>query len=170
MAMILETSRLKIMPLTVEQFGWLLEGGGRMERALCLEVSPESLDRETQTAMEGLYAEAVTHPHSYLWYTNWQIVLRSENMPAGSACFMREPDNEGVVEVGYGINTAYRGNGYMMEALIALCNWALSQPGVTMVTAGTERDNRASQRVLEKAGMAYYEEDEGCLWWRTGKK
>ena len=43
--------------------------------------------------------------------------------------------------------------GYMTEAVIAMTRWASEQVDVKYVEAETELDNRASQRVLEKAGF-----------------
>ena len=59
-------------------------------------------------------------------------------------------NDDGSVEIGYGIDEAYQGQGYATEAVNAAVMWALQQPGVTRVDAETESDNKASQRVLEK--------------------
>lgn len=37
--------------------------------------------------------------------------------------------------------------------MTAIAAWALSQPGVTAVTANTDLDNGLSQRVLERVGF-----------------
>jgi RimJ/RimL family protein N-acetyltransferase len=149
--MIIETTRLQIVPLTVEQFHLLL--------------CSNTLDLHTQQAMEGLYKEALKHPDTYWWYTNWQIILKAGNKSIGSACFMKEPDECGQVEIGYGINEEYRNQGYVTEAAKAICDWALQQNNVKSVIAETEVDNYASHRVLEKCGLWKYKSlDETVLW------
>lgn len=40
----------------------------------------------------------------------------------------------------------------MTETVRALCAWAKQQPGVWHITAETEPDNRASQRIQQRAG------------------
>ena len=45
------------------------------------------------------------------------------------------------------------GRGYAAEAVSAMVGWAFKQPGVKCVTAETEADNIASQKVLSKAGF-----------------
>jgi len=165
--MILETERLCIVPLTVEQFGLLLQTD-RMEKELRLSPSCESLDEHTQQAMEGLYSLAVQHPGKYLWYTNWQIILKADNKSIGSACFTGEPNADGQVCIGYGIHAAYRKQGFMTEAATAMCKWALQQRGVTNVIAETAKDNPASHRVLEKCGMHIHRESEESYFWTTG--
>lgn len=164
--MIIETERLRIVPLKLEQFHLLLTDIDKLEESLDLVSSGESLDPHTQQAMEGLYNEALNHKYVYWWYTNWQIILKSENRSIGSACFTKEPDIEGNVEIGYGISYHYRNNGYMTEAVICMCQWALSQENVKSVVAETEVNNYSSQRVLEKSGMEKYAYTDTGIRWR----
>ena len=167
--MMIETARLKIIPLTPDQFALLLEGQSLLEKALGLEPSGHDLEEHTQSAMEGLYTAALCHQDQYYWYTNWQIVLRAENVLVGSACFVGGPNENGEVEIGYGMNQPFRCRGYMTEAVRAMCAWAFGQDGVRAVVAGTEMSNGASGRVLEKSGMNVYKEDADCLWWRLDR-
>lgn len=57
------------------------------------------------------------------------------------------------VELGYVLARAHWGRGYMTEAVRAVVDWALKQEGVYRVWAVCDVENRASARVLEKAGM-----------------
>ncbi|KAA6314337.1 hypothetical protein EZS27_035033 [termite gut metagenome] len=166
----IETARLQIIPLTIEQFQLLLKGMEQMEQALELKPSGECLDANTQDAMEGLYKETLKHPDNYRWYTNWQIILKSENKAIGSACFMKEPDENHQVEIGYGMNKEYRNQGYMTEAVKAMCEWAFNQPDVESVIAETDADNFPSHKVLEKCGMQKQEQPNGCIRWRLDKE
>lgn len=161
----IETQRLIIKPLTLKQFKLLLESFDKMEQALGLSSSGEVWPSDVQEAMEGLYKEALKNPIDQIWYTSWQIILKSENKAIGSACFMRAPDEKGVVEIGYGINEAYQNRGYMTEAAAAICDWALKQEKVKTVTAETEKDNAASHKVLQKIGMKICHETDGSLFW-----
>ena len=162
----LSTERLKIIPLTLQQFKLLLDGIDKMEKELKLSASNECLDGHTQEAMEGLYQEAVKNEDRYFWCTNWQIILKSENKAIGSACFMKCPDENGEVEIGYGINSTYQNNGYMTEAAQGICEWAINQHDVSIIIAETEKDNIASHRVLQKCGMEKYKETDEEIWWR----
>jgi RimJ/RimL family protein N-acetyltransferase len=168
--MIIETERLQIIPLTIKQFQLLLKGVNQMEQELGLIPSGEILSSDTQEAMEGLYKEALKHTDKYQWYTNWQVILKSENKAIGSACFMKEPDENHQVEIGYGMNENFRNHGYMTEAVKAMSEWALNQSNVDTVIAQTETDNQPSHRVLEKCGMLKYEQTNDSLWWKLSKK
>lgn len=58
----------------------MLKGMDKFENALGLNNSYEILDDHTQKAMEELYKKAERHKESYLWYTNWQIILKENNI------------------------------------------------------------------------------------------
>ena len=73
------------------------------------------------------------------------------------------PNENGEVEIGYGLGKAYRRNGYMTEAIKAMCEWALKQTGVSAVIAQTDFDGFASQKVLERCGFKKYSEAETLL-------
>lgn len=62
------------------------------------------------------------------------------------------------VEFGYVLARAEWGKGTMSEALKALAYWVLAQPVVTRVIAFCDVENRASARVMEKAGMVFEKE------------
>jgi len=82
----------------------------------------------------------------------------------GSCGFVGRPSAEGEAEIGYGFLPAFCGLGYATEAAAALVAWAFSHPAVRRVWAQADPQNRASVRVLEKAGFAPdgFGED-GCL-------
>ncbi len=161
----LKTARLRIIPLRIEELGLLIEDAPKVDEALKLASSGKALDDDTRQAMQELYDRAVLSPADYLWSTQWQIVLTSENRSIGGACFKGAPNQNGEVEIGYGLSPDYRGYGYMKEAASALCRWALEQPDVTSVVAETDKDNLASQKVLQHCGMIFdRESDEGFFW------
>lgn len=81
-----------------------------------------------------------------------QVVERGGGMAIGGIGF-HSPPAAGVVELGYGIVPSHQGRGYATEAVKAMVALAWSDPQVRAVTANTDLDNIASQRVLEKAGF-----------------
>jgi ribosomal-protein-alanine N-acetyltransferase len=73
---------------------------------------------------------------------------------SGNVIGMIDPRIEGhKVVIGYVMNRAHQGRGYMTESTRAVINWALQQPSIYRVYATTDVENVASQRVMEKAGM-----------------
>lgn len=99
----------------------------------------------------------------------WLIALRDGTV-IGDCGWKGAPGPDGVVEIGYGLSTAYHRQGYGTEAVVALTEWSLAQPGVRRLAADALLDNTASRRVLEHAGfeltrtdseLAYYERGAG---------
>lgn len=167
--MILETNRLQIIALTPKQFELLLNDKISFEKEVGFQSSCTKWDDDTTKAMIELHQECVKHSQNYWWFTNWQIVLKAENKVVGSACFMKEPDEDGFVEIGYGTDKPYQNKGIMSEAAKALCDWALSQQNVRGVIAQAEKENFASHKVIERCGMQLVDETENLLVFRRLK-
>jgi RimJ/RimL family protein N-acetyltransferase len=78
------------------------------------------------------------------------------------------PDAEGMVEIGYGVANAYRGQGYATEAARALIQFAFQDDRVWKVWAHTLAEENASNHVLQKCGMRFAREfddpQDGRLW------
>lgn len=68
----------------------------------------------------------------------------------GELCF-KGLSETGAAEIGYGIAAEYENCGYATEAVSAVTDWALAQPGVCCIKAETEKSNTASQKVLDKS-------------------
>ncbi len=141
---------------------FFLKDKSELEKDLGLNPSGVPLDVHTQDAMTGLYTQCADHAGSF-WFTYWMIISREHNTAVGGLCFMGE-QSEGIVEVGYGIDPGFQHQGFMIEALSAVTKWAFSH-GATCVSAGTEIENPASQRVLKNSGFRLSREEENTLWW-----
>lgn len=101
------------------------------------------------------------------WQSFWLLIRKADRVCLGSADFKGPPDELGAVEIGYGLGREFEHNGYMTEAVRAMCGWALGQAGVYWVLAETETENMASQRVLARCGFALFRRG-ATLWWRLG--
>ncbi len=132
----IETNRLKIYAASREQ----------MEAFIAVQS-----DEILKTAYTEMLDGCLTHPEQWEWYAIWMIELK-DGTHIGDLCF-KGLSEEGITEIGYGIEEDYQRCGYATEAVSALTDWAFKQPGVTCVTAETEERNTASQRVLDKAGF-----------------
>ena len=108
-------------------------------------------DPDLRQAYTEMLEGSLAHPEIRDFYAVWMMET-TDGTYIGDLSFKGvAPD--GMVEIGYGTDPAFWNQGYTTEAVIALVNWALSQPGITRVEAETEPDNVASQRVLQKAGF-----------------
>jgi ribosomal-protein-alanine N-acetyltransferase len=93
------------------------------------------------------------------------IVEQSSGQAVGTIGFFGPPDETGTVMVGYGLVEPARGHGYATEALQALIGYAARQPAAKRMVADTEKDNVASQRVLDKAGFGKTHETDDAFWY-----
>jgi RimJ/RimL family protein N-acetyltransferase len=59
----------------------------------------------------------------------------------------------GSAEIGYGVRSDARNQGYATEALAAVARWALTEGGIQRAFLTANTDNLASIRVAEKAGF-----------------
>lgn len=109
-------------------------------------------DGELRDAYQEMLTLCRKHPEDVLYYTPWKICLKETDVVIGDLGF-KGPPQKGIVELGYGMEPEYEGQGYMTEAAGVMIEWAFTQRDVTAVEAETAPDNQASQRVLQKLGF-----------------
>jgi ribosomal-protein-alanine N-acetyltransferase len=89
-------------------------------------------------------------PENAGWTMN--ALVRDDEV-VGNAGFKGAPDEEGEVELGYGILTPHRRQGLAVAAAGLLVERAVREPSVTRVLATIRPDNLASVGVITKAGF-----------------
>jgi RimJ/RimL family protein N-acetyltransferase len=83
----------------------------------------------------------------------WFVTLAADGRVVGDCGTFGPPDDEGRVEIGYGLAASFRGQGIGTEAVRALVDWLVTEPGVRVVTASVEVGNEPSRRLLERLGF-----------------
>lgn len=163
---VLKTKRLRLIPLNAGQLQQCLYNFQLVEAALGLEPSDSQLGEPVKKAIEMKLQKIAIDPGNAAWYTYWLIVLKKENRNIGLIGFKGTPDEKKEVEIGYGLQGFYQGNGYMTEAAGCLVNWAFEQNSGLTVIAETNKGNLASQSVLQRLEFEPYDETELTIWWR----
>lgn len=158
----IETERLVLFPYTAENLALFNADLAAFEETFGVRYRGEELDYLLQGFLKKLEREIAEDPENYLFFTEFLIVLKETDCVIGSVDFKYVP-REGVTEVGYGLNPAYEGRGYMTEALTAFLALGKSL-GIRTVLADTRPDNVRSQNVLKHCGFRFLRE-EGNLWW-----
>jgi RimJ/RimL family protein N-acetyltransferase len=91
----------------------------------------------------------------------WFVTLLEDGRVIGDCGTVGWTDEDGRVEIGYGLSAAFRRQGYGGEAVRVLADWVAAQPGVSAVVADVEVGNIASRRLLERLDFHLTGESDG---------
>jgi RimJ/RimL family protein N-acetyltransferase len=81
------------------------------------------------------------------------IVDSASGRPAGEIGLFYQEPTTGQAMIGYSTLPEFRGRGFTTRAAELVALWAFAETGIARLIAGANPDNKASQRVLEKAGF-----------------
>ena len=118
--------------------------------------------------IEGHIKELKETPGLQGWGV-WLATRRDNGKPVGDLGFKGRADQDGVVEVGYGIAPEEQNQGFATEAVDALIEWAFSRGKTNKAIAECRADNTASIKVLQKLGMRQTAKDKGMIYWERTK-
>jgi RimJ/RimL family protein N-acetyltransferase len=161
----IETERLSLMPLTAHQLRLWIENISALEKDLNCTYQGEPLAGMFLGFLKEQLEIVAKYEATYLYHSFWLILRKTDRVVIGSTCFKGNANDNNEVEIGYGLGKEFEGNGYMTEAVKAICGWALEQEAVSHVIAETDADNYKSQQILERCGFSCYEKAD-TLWWR----
>ena len=65
---------------------------------------------------------------------------------------------------GYFIHKAFWGQGYTSEALAEVMRFAFEENGVFRISCGCDKENAASERVMQRCGMIQEADRRACFW------
>lgn len=83
------------------------------------------------------------------------VVLADSREIIGSISFHGEPDKDGMLEIGLGIEEAFQGRGFAKEALMGMWLWACNNSVVRQLRYTVSPDNLASIKVIEYFGFQF---------------
>jgi RimJ/RimL family protein N-acetyltransferase len=167
----IRTGRLRLLALTLEQLCICLQAPERLGQELGFPISAGLVTEPVRRAL-GLKVDRMSQValEEHPWHTYWLMVIAAEPTGVGLIGFKGEPDQQGEIEIGFGIVPTCRNRGYTTEATQALIAWAFQDPACQAVVADSAGDNLASSRVLTKVGMHIFRETEETLSWRIGRE
>ena len=88
------------------------------------------------------------------WFVRF-IILKSSREIIGSTSFHGVPDENGMMEIGLGIEEEFRNQGYAREALAGMWRWVCRQPDVKTLRYTVSPDNLASIAVINYFGFGF---------------
>ncbi|RHX89984.1 GNAT family N-acetyltransferase [Leptospira stimsonii] len=163
----IETKRLRIMPLTYDQLVKYTKCDNSLEDELQLNETSRTISPELKEAFEKTILPNVANKSkNYLFSTLWTAISKTENKMIGDLLIVGEPDAEGQIEIGYGTYDEFQNKGFMTEIVSGMIGWIRMQPSVKSVVASTEKTNAASYKVLEKNNFIKIGETETLSNWK----
>jgi ribosomal-protein-alanine N-acetyltransferase len=167
----LETDRLLLQALTYAQLLMYPRNDGMLEAQLGVSPHYRELDKDLVYSLDVfLIPYLIENPHHYLFATLWVLVHKSQKVIIGDISFKGAPSDKGLVEIGYGTFPEFRGNGFMTEAVGKMTYWAFSHQEVNIILAETDKENIASQKILNKNKFVPFAEAGSSYWWRLDKE
>jgi ribosomal-protein-alanine N-acetyltransferase len=165
----LETLRLKLVPLSHDQLLLYKNDPQALAKNLDVRYVERQHDPATahdlEEAIEFWINNTKKHQPHFQWYTNWEIILKSEQLAIGGIGFAGLPDESGKSMIGYGLDTRFHGCGYATEALTALIGWGFTNNDLVTIIADTPLRNTPSHRVLIKNGFVEANRDTELIHW-----
>ena len=121
-------------------------------------------------ALVVLRSSYESSPDGHRWGSLFFIEPKVQTL-VGLGGFKGQPSSDGLVEVGYAIAPAFRGQGLATDAVEQMVQRAFADTTVRAVDAHTLGHTNASTRVLEKSGFQkiaeFNDPNEGRIWqWR----
>jgi RimJ/RimL family protein N-acetyltransferase len=163
----IETQRLILKPLTYEQLIKYINCNNSLEEELKLNPTSREISPELREAFEQTILPSVANAKkNYLYSTIWTAISKLENKMVGDLCIVGEPNSEGEIEIGYGTHQEFQNKGFMTEMVGGMIEWVKTQPNVKTILASTEKQNKASGKVLKKNNFDVIGENEALLNWK----
>ncbi|MER5487375.1 GNAT family N-acetyltransferase [Streptomyces sp. NPDC002812] len=145
--------RVRFVKLNAKALRALADGdlaGGSAEAGVALD---EYFISDRARWIFGYRADQLAKDPSAAPWTTRAAVSEPDGTVIGDAGFHGPPSEDGVVEVGYSVVSAYRRQGYARAMLTALLARAAEEPDVRTVRATIRSDNTASLATIAGFGF-----------------
>lgn len=157
----IELNSIYLYPLNSEELSLLLNDLPELEKKICCKYCAESISGIFKDIIQSQLILGLTDlEDNWKWHTCWFIIRKQDKKVIGLIFFKGNPDLNGEIEIGYGLGKDFEHNGYMTEAVNAICDWAFKQRGVNKIKAETKPDNYKSEKLLKRCDFIIYEETE----------
>jgi RimJ/RimL family protein N-acetyltransferase len=150
MALVIFTERLELVPLSPGLLEAIARGDARGSARRLDATVPDGWT-DTIPARERL-EQLAADPSEQPWLVR-AVVLRAPRRVVGNVGFHGPPDDQGRVEIGYGIVPAQRRQGYAREAIAGLTDWAFATGEARVCVASVSPRNTASLALVRSLGF-----------------
>lgn len=131
-------------------------GNGDLQSARDLyapELTPYLISDECRSVWRMRTAQIKLDPSDALWVT--RLVISSETgAVVGRAGYHGQPNEAGMVEIGYSIDPLFRRQGHARAALKILLDVAVDDARIKLVRVSVRPDNLPSRRLIDQYGFS----------------
>jgi [ribosomal protein S5]-alanine N-acetyltransferase len=169
----IHTPRLVLSRSSVGRLSALIEGRNEYRRIFGQRVEEGFV--EGRGILEFSLQKAQLFKQESFWWLLYLMVHREDNAVIGLCGYAGPPNEDGIVEICYGIAPSLGGRGLASEAAVAITSQAIARNDVNRLRAHTVPVHCASTRILMKCGFSHVGEvedpEEGPVWrWELDKK
>lgn len=139
--------------LSSETLSALLDGDlSRASAEAGVEFTDYFVTDKARRLWQRRLAQLATDPESQKWIAR-AVVDETQEVVVGHAGYHGPPDKDGMVEIGYSVDVAYRRRGYARAMLRELLRRANTDPRVKTVRATISPDNVAFLATIQGFGF-----------------
>ena len=88
-------------------------------------------------------------PQLNKWFVRWMVLKQSREI-IGSTSFHGAPNENGMIEIGLGVNPKFQRQGFAFEALAGMWSWVCAQEGVEVLRYTVSATNEPSIALIRK--------------------
>ncbi len=160
----IETERLILMPMTHKMMHTLIENNTDEVTKLGLQLH-EKWPRQDTLDILWFLKDLIKSDEDISGFDIWMVIKKDGMQIIGDAGFKGKPDDDGKIEIGFGLVDDEQKKGYGLEAARGLMDWASQQQGVKTILAECLLDNVGSIKVLTRCGMTETRRDHEYIYW-----
>ncbi|MCR3757540.1 GNAT family N-acetyltransferase [Clostridium felsineum] len=160
----INTDRLILIPITLNLAKDLMAGSNDELKKLGIKPNENWPTSDTKDILP-IISKNLEKDKIPSGFETWPIIRKDTMQVIGDIGFHGKPNENGEVEVGYGIVENQRKQGFGFEALSAIIDWANLQKNVSIIKAECLIENKPSLRMLEKVGMKEVDRDNELIYW-----
>lgn len=147
---VLNTERLLLRKMLQKDTNDMYEYASRADVTEYLTWSPHISPAATEEylcSLDALYREGR--------FYDWALIIRESGKMIGTCGFTSFDYANNSAEIGYAMNPAFWGNGYMREAALAVMGFGFSEMLLHRIEAKYIIGNERSRKLMENCGMTY---------------
>jgi [ribosomal protein S5]-alanine N-acetyltransferase len=158
------TDRLIIIPMTYSMVCSVLNGNNKEYENLGVNLNGKWPLQDTFDILHFI-KDKMKKNDEVNGFDIWMIVRKEGMTVIGDAGFKGEPNENGEIEIGFGLIGDEQQKGYGYEVVSSLIKWASQKNKVKVIKADCLIDNIGSSKLLKKCGMLEIKRDNELIFW-----